>query len=102
MNGCFTDQKPFVAFAADVQAFNKHGRTWQCSLCGHVFVAGDVARWIYANGTKGLTCGNFFVCARCDGPDSEVLERAGANFDAALSGAKRWRLVASVPPGWND
>jgi len=58
----FTDQKPFAATPERVASLNKYGRVWQCALCGHKFAAGDVARWVYANGTRDMATGNFFVC----------------------------------------
>lgn len=72
----FTDQQPFVVTEADLtRPWNgkRDGSRFRCYLCLRKFVPGDVARWQYANGTKGQSFGNFFTCAACDGPD--VLDR---------------------------
>lgn len=49
-------------------------------------------RWIYANGTPSMGCGNFFVCATCDGGDERCLERAKSEFEQAKLLARRWGL----------
>ena len=38
-----------------------------CYFCGRAFKPGDQARW-QADFGKG-NCGDFLVCAECDGPD---------------------------------
>lgn len=91
----FTDQKPFRVAQEHVVGFTRHRKPWCCSLCGHVFAAGDIARWVYANSTPGLGCGNFFVCPKCDGENGEVLERAKANFQQAIAASKRWGISES-------
>ena len=89
----FTDRKAFV-LTEDVRVdFKRTRKRFHCKLCGHEFHSGDVLRWIYANGTADLGCGNFFVCAGCDGEDSEVLKRAKGSFSKALRLARQWDLT---------
>lgn len=83
--------KPFNVTSEDVSAFNKHGRDWSCSLCGHKFKTGDVSRWVYANGTPGAQTGNFFVCLLCDGED--VIDRAVKDLKQTMQAMKRWRIL---------
>jgi len=69
----FTNQKPFVATAADCAAGwsgGKNGKYFRCYLCGHQFIPGDTVRWVFA---AHQHLGNFMVCVKCDGPD--VLDR---------------------------
>lgn len=93
----FTDRKSFIVVYEDVERFKRLKKRFHCSLCGHVFVAGDAARWIYANGTPGVCTGNFFVCRSCDGDDETVLRRAKDDFSSAVEAAKRWGIYG---PDW--
>ncbi len=89
MKSKWTDQKPFVASPEDTK--KRWGGGFVCKMCGHKFISGDTVRWVYANGTAGMGTGNFLVCARCDGPD--ILDRAKADFELALSSSKRWGIA---------
>ena len=91
---CFTKEKPFVVTEQQVK-LKWSGAGLKCALCGHKFVAGDTARWVYANSTPGAGCGNFFTCPACDGPD--VLTRGIASFNQATELAKRWGIYG---PDW--
>jgi hypothetical protein len=93
----FTDQKPFVITPEEKKAFSR-GRRFNCRLCGHTFLIGETARWVYANGQDSpIPCGNFFVCKKCDGPD--VLTRAAESFNQAVKLAKQWDIYG---PEWQD
>lgn len=73
----FTNGKPFVVTADDVTkpwSCGKGGERFRCYLCGHRFVAGDVARWQYTNDTSNAG-GNPMVCVKCDGTREEVIAR---------------------------
>lgn len=74
----FTDGKPMVCTERDCKApwaGVKGGSAFRCRLCGHRFVPGDVARFVFANGRDSKSrYGNFFTCTQCDGPD--IMERA--------------------------
>lgn len=71
----FMDQKSFVLDEVELQKWHKHKpNTFRCFLCGHAFVTGDTARWVYCNsGDSGINTGNCFVCQTCDSGD--VLEK---------------------------
>ena len=59
----FTDQKPFTVTEADTKTNwggGRNGKYFRCYLCGHKFIAGDIARWI------AHKLGNFMVCQYCD------------------------------------
>lgn len=91
------DRKPFVLSAETHQGFKNVKKRLLCRLCGHVLQVGDKARWIYANGTKGMCTGNFFVCGNCDGEDAVVLAKAKESFELARTLAQRWDIYG---PDW--
>lgn len=91
------DRKPFVVSAEQANAFKRLKKPFNCKLCGHDFKAGDTARWIYANGTSGITTGNFFVCGGCDEADADLMTRAQQEFRLAVSLAKKWGIYG---PDW--
>ena len=65
----FTKGAGFTVEASDISGNwmgCRHGVHFACGLCGRRFIAGDAARWIYANGEGGAPGGNFFVCSKCD------------------------------------
>lgn len=73
----FTDQKPFVVTEKHTKGMwggGRNGIFFRCYLCGHKFVVGDIARWVYSNGVPGAS-GNPIVCAACDGPSEDVIAR---------------------------
>jgi hypothetical protein len=83
----FTDQKPFTVTEEHITASGNGRRAekgakthplFRCAWCGHRFEVGDTARWVFTNGggaeTKGIA-GNPFICAKCDGPRTEILAR---------------------------
>lgn len=90
----FLDGKPWTVTQEHVK-LKWGGSGLQCSLCGHKFKAGDVARFVFANGTPDACCGNFFTCVGCDGPD--VLQRGIQDHKNACAGAKRWGIYG---PDW--
>lgn len=85
----FTDQKPFVAQRL-LATFTRLGKRFGCKLCGKNFSDGDKARWVYANGTPGIGCGNFFVCEACDGTNEDVLKKAKEGFEQYLKLRAQW------------
>lgn len=94
----FTDGKQFVVDGERLASFKRIKKRFNCKLCGHVFEMGDQARWIYANGTKGAGCGNFFVCAGCDyGLNPQIIERAKESLAKAIAIAKQWDIYG---PDW--
>ena len=86
-------RKPFRVDMWAVSTFNRHERRFHCSLCNRTFCDGDVARWIYANGTGSFGSGNFFVCGDCDDTDTNVLSRAEKSFTDAIKLAEQWELI---------
>lgn len=89
-------QMPVAATEEWLAACKKHNtRAQWCALCGKPFAVGDIIRFIYANRTPGSTCGNFFVCAACDGPDA--LQRGIENYKQTQAAAKRWGIYG---PDW--
>jgi hypothetical protein len=90
----FLSGKPWMVSADDVKR-KWGGMGLKCPLCGRKFKAGDVARFVFANGTKAAQCGNFFTCDACDGED--VFQRAIDDFNAAREGAIRWGIYG---PDW--
>lgn len=91
-----TNGKPFAVTTQQANAkWGGCGDPLHCSLCGHVFVPDEIARFVYANGTAGAGCGNFFTCVSCDGED--VLNRGIVNFRAATESARRWGVYG---PDW--
>lgn len=96
----FTDQKPFTVTEKDVADFKRYNKRFNCKLCDRDFVVGDVARWIYANGSQSpVRCGNFFVCNRCDGTNEDVLQCAKLSFEQAVKLAKQWGIYG---PDWQQ
>lgn len=95
----FTNQKPFAVDADAVRSFTRFKKRFNCKLCGHEFAAGDTARWVYANSTPGLCCGNFFVCQKCDGPNEVILVQAKESFTRAVALAKQWDIYG---PDWQE
>ena len=94
----FTNQQPFSVTNNDISGFTGGRRSFNCSLCGHVFVVGDVARWVYANfADSPVRCGNFFVCQNCDGDTADVLQCAKLSFEETVKTAKRWGVYG---PDW--
>lgn len=94
----FTDCKPFVIDAETFKAFHRVKKRFNCKLCGKIFAEGDGARWIYANFKDSpVHCGNFFVCASCDGSNEDVLKRAAASYEQAEKLAKQWNIYG---PEW--
>jgi hypothetical protein len=91
----FTNQKPLEVTPEQHRAFTRLKKRFGCALCNHVFNVGDIARFVYANGTKDAHCGNFFVCKECDSGD--VLEKGIENFKIAQEGAIRWGIYG---PDW--
>ena len=91
----FTDQKPFVVNQKTFDAYARIKKPFNCSLCGHKFAVGDKARWVYANSTKDARCGNFFVCADCDGDG--VLQRGIESHKLATKLAIQWGIYG---PDW--
>lgn len=91
----FTNQQPFEVTEQQRAGLTRHGKRFNCAICGHEFKAGDTARFVYANGTNGLRSGNFFVCPQHDTPD--VLDRAKESFDQAVKLAKQWGIYG---PDW--
>jgi hypothetical protein len=92
----FTNGKPWRVTQEQANSKRWAGVGLACSLCGHKFTAGDVARWVYANSTPEAHCGNFFVCVGCDGPD--VLKRGIADFEKTYAAAKRWGILFEGAP----
>lgn len=96
----FTDGKQFTVTANDVATYKRLKKRYHCNLCGHKFTEGDLARWIYANGTPGAGTGNFFVCSSCDlGLNSQIIERAKESLALATKLAKQWDIYG---PDWED
>jgi len=65
------NQRPFVVSKEDLKrpwGGYRDGRCFRCGLCGHLFKAGDIARWVYL-GNSGFKYGNKFVCEKCDCKD---------------------------------
>lgn len=91
-------KKPFEVTKSLFDAFmrTKRGRGFNCVLCGVKFSVGDKARWLCAN-TRKATCGNFFVCAACDGPNDDVIAKAQASLEYATKLAKAWDIYG---PDW--
>jgi len=62
----FTDGKPWVVTEHDTNTkwgTRPYERRLRCLPCGHVFVEGDVCRFVYANGPSSpFPYGNFFTC----------------------------------------
>lgn len=86
----FTDQKPWTVTDEDTKrpwSGHRDGSRFRCMLCGHRFVAGDLARWVYAWKPH-----NFFVCVKCDGPD--VRERMAVIYDESKT--RYWWLHESI------
>ena len=80
----FTDRKPFT-----VQENSSFRKPFHCGLCGHDFIVGDVARWVYANSTAMHRTGNFFVCDACDtGIDDELIKYSTYLYDEFLKDSK--------------
>ncbi|MDE2470790.1 MAG: hypothetical protein KGL35_19105 [Bradyrhizobium sp.] len=69
----FTDEKSFTVTPHHCEI--TWGGGFMCGLCGHKFVAGDVARWVVTNDRNDCP-GNPLVCQKCDGPD--VIDRWAA------------------------
>jgi hypothetical protein len=88
----FTDCKPFVMDQERLTAFKRTRRRFCCALCGHDFQVGDTARWIYANGTPGITTGNFFVCQSCDTGDDDCRKRGQESKTQAIKLARQWDI----------
>ncbi len=79
----FTDGKPWTVSEDDVHVpwgCGKDGKFFRCGFCGHRFVAGDTARWVYTNDIPEA-CGNPLVCAGCDAPREELVERWKAMWE---------------------
>lgn len=97
----FTDRRPFQVTDEFKKAVSHNGRKrFNCKLCGHDFVTGDTARWIFANFSESkVRCGNFFVCDKCDAKDEIVLECAKLGYAEAVKMAKRWDIYG---PEWQD
>lgn len=92
----FTDGKPFTV--TEEQTKLRWGGGFWCKLCGHAFIAGDTARWIYANSTPKACVGNFMVCADCDEEDNaKLIETAKASLALATRLAKQWGIYG---PDW--
>jgi hypothetical protein len=74
----------------------KWGSPFRCRLCGHRFVAGDFARWIYANFKESpFSGGNFFVCGDCwTGNDADALTRAAIDYrDSKITHWWLWDML---------
>lgn len=96
----FTDRKPFVATEAQTKLrWGGRSDNFTCKLCGHKFKDGDTVRWLYANGTPGLSCGNFFACSLCDQGDEKTLEAAKESYATAVRLAKQWGIYG---PDWQQ
>ena len=96
----FTNGKQFTVTEETVATYKRLRKRHQCSLCGHHFVSGDSARWIFANGTPSARTGNFFVCAACDsGTNDQIIERAKESLAQATKLAKQWDIYG---PDWQD
>ncbi len=81
--------KPFVVTAE--QAKTRWGSGFCCKICdSDKFKEGDTARWVYANSTPGATTGNFFVCAKCDRPNDQLIAIAKTEIQTAIRLAKKW------------
>jgi len=93
------DGKQFIVSVDIFDAFKHIKKPFGCKLCGHKFQVSDSARWIYANGTKGIGTGNFFVCKTCDGEQSDVLSRAKNSYETAVKLAKQWDIYG---PDWEQ
>lgn len=82
----FTDQKQQPATAEHLTCpwgGRRDGSRFRCYLCGHRFKVGDLWRWVMDNDGKSRGgCGNFMVCASCDG--SDVRERWWAHCSVGL------------------
>lgn len=88
----FTSRKPFVVTQADTTlpwSGGKKGEYFRCYLCGHKFIAGDVARWEYTNDVPG-TGGNMMVCGACDAT-KDVLVSKWKELTAEYNSPKFWR-----------
>ena len=102
-SGLWTNGKPFVLTAEQIRlrwGGYRRGKLI-CRLCGHVFTAGDTARFIYGNtkreGAPQPQAGNFFTCEKCDGED--VLVRADVQHTLAVTLAKQWNIYG---PDWQE
>lgn len=83
-----------------IAGFSKRRRLFSCVLCGHVFIPGDTARWIYANfAGSPVNCGNFFVCQSCDAADEIILQCAKIGYEDAVKKAKQWNIYG---PDWQS
>lgn len=89
----WTNCKEFQVSESIFNSFKWVKKMFGCSLCGHTFEIGDVARWIYANGTPNQRTGNFFVCAACDGPDGIVMNRGKEVLEQTMKMAKVWGFL---------
>ena len=92
----FLDGKPFIVSAEDYITAKDEVAVWsgcpsggwfRCAMCGHRFVEGDGARWLYMNDIVGYS-GNPLICSACDGDD--VLDRWKAKIDEARSDKWWW------------
>lgn len=92
MNG-----RQFVVSEETQTAFKRVNKDFNCRLCGRFFIIGDIARWVYANGTPGIHTGNFFVCEECDKPNDELLPLAEESLSNAIKLAKQWGIYG---PDW--
>ena len=74
----FTDGKP-VTVTEEHLKIRWGGRDpskcpFRCYMCGNKFEVGGTFRFVYSNGVEGAG-GNPLVCADCDGPNWDVVER---------------------------
>ena len=79
------------------EAFKRIRKGFMCRLCGHELRVGDLARWIYCNGTPGQATGNFFVCGKCDGPNEQVMAKGKESLALTTKLAKQWGIYG---PDW--
>lgn len=94
----FTNQNPFEVTEELRKGFTRGKRRFQCSMCGHEFAVGDVAKWVYANyADSPVRCGNFFVCQTHDLPN--VMELAAESYNNAKKLAKQWGIYG---PDWQN
>lgn len=91
--------EPFEVSETTLTSFRRVKKRFGCSLCGHEFKAGERARWIYANSTPGQCTGNFFVCFKCDGLTTDVLERAKQSLETTVKMARAWGIYG---PDWQE